>query len=618
MKKLKNILMIGLGIFFSPSLVSAENISFSEIVQVQTTLKNKSNSPQILKNKASINPDGNFSEILNLQMSKVFTINCQAAVVNCSSLEISDYPFITTENWQQETEKKEPIPTTEQLLNSATDNQNRPSDQCLSQPEDPPKILLENSEQTEAEILEKPVTHVPQPTPEEIAIYKKIAQADIHYRCGETFLAEQLYREVKAPFPVEMNLDRRLIPEAIYEPAQLQPGGTVYWRLYQEGLTEQRFESKILAPLRLLTEQYPEFIPGHLHYAQALRETDHPDQAKKVLNNAVELYPNQAPLVIAKIEQDQAEKNWLDASLTARRFALFNPQHFRAPEFIQLADDNLERYRSDLNEQLALSALGNAILGGLGYAFLGNLNGPLSALETTILLMEGESSIGDRLANQLKNRLPLIEDPIVVAYVQEIGQKVAAVAGRNEFNYEFYVVMDEDINAFALPGGKVFINAGAILKTHSEAELAGLLAHEISHSALSHGFQLITQGNLTVNLGQFVPFVGYSAANLIVLNYSRDMERQADVFGTRILAASGYAADGVRGVMVILDDQSNPSPPAWLSTHPNTSDRVQYIEELIVQEGLNRYAYEGVARHWQIRNRVGQILDENNQNRQEF
>jgi predicted Zn-dependent protease len=163
--------------------------------------------------------------------------------------------------------------------------------------------------------------------------------------------------------------------------------------------------------------------------------------------------------------------------------------------------------------------------------------------------------------------------------------------------------MDETLNAFALPGGKVFVNAGAIMRTDSEAELAGLLAHEVAHAALSHGFQLMTQGNLTANVVSYIPYVGNAASSLIVLNYSRDMEQQADIVGTRILVNAGYAADGVHNLMVQLrsqQDKDNPEPPAWLSSHPNTKQRISYMEQVIVDHNLNRFTYEGVAPHQEI------------------
>ena len=223
-------------------------------------------------------------------------------------------------------------------------------------------------------------------------------------------------------------------------------------------------------------------------------------------------------------------------------------------------------------------------------------------------MLRGESAVGEASVGQIKKQVPLLKDEAVTNYIDRIGKKIANASGREEFDYQFHVVMDDTLNAFALPGGKIFVNAGAIMKTDSEAELAGLLAHEVSHSALSHGFQLVTKGNLTANVISYVPYVGNTASSLIVLNYSRGMEKQADVFGTRILVNAGYAADGVRNLMAQLheshQDEDNPEPPAWLSSHPNTEQRIAYMERLIVDNNLNRYAYEGVDRHQEIKQLV--------------
>lgn len=105
--------------------------------------------------------------------------------------------------------------------------------------------------------------------------------------------------------------------------------------------------------------------------------------------------------------------------------------------------------------------------------------------------------------------------------------------------------------------------------------------------------------------------MGGLTGNLIVLNYSRDMERQADVFGTRMLVNAGYAADGVRNLMVKLDREAakeeRPEPPAWLSTHPQTEARISDMENLIIKNNLNRYAYEGVAKHQKISQKVAKL-----------
>ena len=454
----------------------------------------------------------------------------------------------------------------------------------------------------------------PELNPEELARQQKLIEADQLYLSGQIEAAQQLYREAKDPFTAEAEVQEQAAP--IYDTAQLTPAGSVYWRQSEAGL-EQKLETKILAPLRLLVEQYPEFIPGHLRYAQALEEYGREEESLQVLERATTLYPNEPELLRATIKELGEADKWLEASLTARQFALLHPDNPQASEFNALADENLERYRSHLRRKLRGNAIANAITGTLGFILTGNLFGPISAIDTTVLMLRGESAVGESVANRAQKQLPMLEDEEVLAYVREVGNKLATVAGRDDFEYEFYVVMDDKLNAFALPGGKIFVNAGAILKTRSEAELAGLLAHELSHAVLSHGFQLVTEGNLIANVTSYFPYGG-TAANLIVLDYNRDMERQADALGTRILVSSGYAADGMRNLMVTLDKEEREEPVfAWLSTHPDTQERINNMESLIERNGYNRYAYEGVARHLAIQERVAKLLKEYEERKEE-
>ena len=447
----------------------------------------------------------------------------------------------------------------------------------------------------------------PELSPEELARQKKLIEADQLYLSGQMAAAQQLYREAKDPFKAEAPAQEK--PTAIYEPANLSAAGSVYWRMSGEGLA-QNLETKIMVPLQFLVQQYPEFIPGHLRYAQALKDYGQPEKALQVLEQATALYPGEGDLLKAKIALLDEQKKWLEASLEARQFALLYADNSQSSEFVALADENLERYKRHMRRELRGNAIANVLTGALGYVLTGNLFGPISAVDSTVMLLRGESAVGESVANRAKKYLPLMEDEQVFNYVREVGNKLAIVAGREDFQYEFYVVMDDDINAFALPGGKVFVNAGAILHTNSEAELAGLLAHELSHAVLSHGFQLATQGNLTANVTQYVPYGG-TLANLLVLNYSRDMERQADALGTRILASSGYAADGMRNLMVTLDkEERDRAVFAWLSSHPDAKERTRNLETLIERNGYNRYAYEGVARHLEIQKRVAQLLKE--------
>lgn len=444
-------------------------------------------------------------------------------------------------------------------------------------------------------------------TPEEKARQEKLQAADKLYLAGEIAAAEKLYREVKPPFSVTTNPSPER-KQAIVDPEQLSPAGKVYWREAAAGIAN-KLQTRTLIPLQLLVDQYPEFIPGHIRYAEVLTQYDRSREALNILERASSLYPDQPELIKAKVTALAQAKKWMEASLAARQFAILNPEHPQATEFTELAATNLKRYQSHLRSEIRGNVISNILTGALGYAVTGSLLGPFSALDSTILLLQGEQSVGDAVAKQAKQQLPLVKDEETLAYVNDIGQKLAKIAGRQEFKYEFFVIPEPDINAFALPGGKIFINAGAIAKANSEAELAGLIGHELAHVVLSHGFQLVTQGNLIANVTQYLPFGG-TIGQLFALTYSRDMERQADILGTRLLVASGYAADGLRNLMVTLDQQKKFSIPTWLSSHPGGNERVRYLEQIIVRHRYNRYAFEGVERHGTIQARVKKLLQE--------
>jgi predicted Zn-dependent protease len=455
----------------------------------------------------------------------------------------------------------------------------------------------------------------PTKNPEEVQRFNQFVEADRLYKTGQAAEASNLYRQLKPKFT--HTPEASPTPAAVQDIEQMPPAAKVYWRESEAGLAAN-LEGRIFVPLELLVKQYPQFVPGHVRLAQAYEQYQKPEKALAVLQAAAALYPNEPELLKLRITALGKAEKWIDASIAARQFALLNPQNSQVAEFTALADENLRLYRKDLKRKLTGNAIGNVLTGALGYALTGGLFGPLNAIQTSVMLLQGESSLGARAAKQAKKALPMVEDEETVKYVNEIGMKLAKVAGREDFEYEFNVIKEDDINAFALPGGKIFINAGAIAKTNSEAELAGLLGHEISHAVLAHGLQLMTQGSLTANITQYIPYVGGIAESIITFGYSRDMERQADAVGTRLLASAGYAADGLWNLMKTMKqeelekekEKGNSRPPVWLSSHPGGDERVQNVEKLVVEAGYDRFAYEGVERHSVIQQKMQKLLKE--------
>ncbi|MGF1460549.1 MAG: M48 family metalloprotease [Leptolyngbyaceae cyanobacterium] len=432
--------------------------------------------------------------------------------------------------------------------------------------------------------------------------------ADDHYLAGDYDTAEVLYRQVKdAQWQVDPD---SLRPLPITDPADLPPGGAVYWREAKAGY-DAGLIHRTLVPLELLVEEYPQFIPAQIFYSQYLIESDRADEADAILDRALMIYPSQPELLKARTEAQMAMEHWIEAAITAKQFVLLNPEHPDFETMDNLSRENLDRFRAAMNEELTGNLIGNIFTGAAGLILTGGIIGPYTAINSAMILLQGESAVGASVAEQAKAQLPMMDDRAVNEYLDRIGQHLASLAGRDEFDYDFYVIDDPNLNAFALPGGKVFINSGAFLKTDSEAELAGLVAHELAHAVLSHGFQLATSGNLVNSVAGVIPIpqVGGIAAALVNSDYSRQMERQADILGTQLLSAGGYAADGLHNLMVTLREENGAAGGIqWFSSHPAPTERVDYLKQIVEVGGFNRYAYEGVAPHLNIQQRVARLI----------
>lgn len=214
---------------------------------------------------------------------------------------------------------------------------------------------------------------------------------------------------------------------------------------------------------------------------------------------------------------------------------------------------------------------------------------------------EEELEIGAQAApefvEQSGGQLP---DQSVVNYVSELGARLAAQSEMPDIPWEFYVLDSQVINAFALPGGKVFMSRGLIEKMDNEAQLAGVLGHEIGHVTARHGNErmgkaLLAQGLiLAVGIGgavsdnEWMQVLGVGTAaggQLFLLKYSRSNELEADALGVRYMSKLGYNPVGQVQVMEILREASGGSAqPEWLSTHPASDTRIEALEAIITKE----------------------------------
>lgn len=209
--------------------------------------------------------------------------------------------------------------------------------------------------------------------------------------------------------------------------------------------------------------------------------------------------------------------------------------------------------------------------------------------------------VGKRAALDAEKQLPLCNVPKVDAYLTQLGMRLAAKlpTGGVEYPFEFHCVNDKAINAFALPGGYVFVNRGAIEAADNEAQLAGVMAHELSHVALRHGTNQATkaeaaQGVLGIAGGIFggstggalLTQLGSFAAGGVLLRYSRTAESQADTMGTQVLYDTGYDPRALAQFFEKLGAETKgKNPPEFFSDHPNPEHRIERVDEEIDKLG---------------------------------
>ena len=214
--------------------------------------------------------------------------------------------------------------------------------------------------------------------------------------------------------------------------------------------------------------------------------------------------------------------------------------------------------------------------------------------------------LGRQAAAEIRQEMPISRDRQATASVERIGARlVAAIPARlrqSQFRYTFQVVDRKEINAFALPGGPIFVNRGMLDAARNDGEVAGVMAHELSHVVLRHGTAQATKAQpfqLGALAGQVLgSLVGGKKGAVIAqgsqigigtyfLKYSREYEREADLLGVQIMARAGYDPRDMANMFQTIERRSGNGGPEWMSDHPSPANRYAAInrEAALVRRG---------------------------------
>lgn len=221
--------------------------------------------------------------------------------------------------------------------------------------------------------------------------------------------------------------------------------------------------------------------------------------------------------------------------------------------------------------------------------------------QLSLVSQKSEVEIGKQGAQEIVDSLGPYPDPKLEAYVSGIGMKLAKASERPELPWSFRVLDDPSVNAFALPGGPVFITRGLLTHMNSEAELSAVLGHEVAHITAKHSVSMISKQQLAqlgLGLGSILSpaiakygQIAGAGMQLLFLRYGRDAERQADEYGFKYMLNQGYDPRAMSTMFTTLErasgkDQAN-KLPNWLSTHPAEADRYKKNEERIAEAKPN-------------------------------
>lgn len=232
-----------------------------------------------------------------------------------------------------------------------------------------------------------------------------------------------------------------------------------------------------------------------------------------------------------------------------------------------------------------------------------------------------EIELGKESDQQISESFGLYNDPALAEYVSRLGKELAAKSERPDLPWTFRVLDDPVVNAFALPGGFIYVTRGILSHLNSEAELTGVLGHEIGHVTAKHSANMISQAQLAQlglgvaailkpdlyqKYGQFANI----GIQLLFLKFGRDDEKEADWLGVRYMLRENYNPEALKSVMSTLDKVSSQAGaggvPEWLSTHPSPGNRIELIQESIDTMSQNTASLQ--VNREEFVNRINQII----------
>ncbi len=249
------------------------------------------------------------------------------------------------------------------------------------------------------------------------------------------------------------------------------------------------------------------------------------------------------------------------------------------------------------------AVVGMTLVTGLGTGCAAQRIRAEKAVADVLISDEQEAQLGLQVKKELeqKEKIKYVQDPAVLEYVRSLSTPILQAANRDRQGVKWKVNVIDDpktVNAFATPGGYLYVYTGLLLAAENEAEIAGVMAHEAGHVVGRHsaramvnayGLQAITQMALGKNPGTAAQVAAQLAGGGLQLAHGRSEEIEADEYGARYSAAAGYDPRGLITFFEKLQKQQGQQPGVlkWLSTHPTNTDRIRNLQQVIAQNRLS-------------------------------